>query len=106
MTVELSPIMERFNEYTLAIYCPGCKMLHPIYLSHPSHKGPTWVWNEDVNTPTFSPSLLVRYPWGPEQRQVTCHSFIRDGQWQFLDDCTHELKGQTVPIPSIPDDWK
>lgn len=28
-----------------------------------------------------------------------CHSFVVDGQMQFLGDCTHALAGQTVPIP-------
>lgn len=27
-----------------------------------------------------------------------CHSFIKDGQIQYLDDCTHRLKNQTVPL--------
>jgi hypothetical protein len=27
-----------------------------------------------------------------------CHSFIKDGMIQFLDDCTHALAGQTVPL--------
>jgi hypothetical protein len=31
-----------------------------------------------------------------------CHVFITNGQIQFLDDCTHALKGQTVPIPAWP----
>lgn len=32
-----------------------------------------------------------------------CHSFIRDGQWQFLSDCAHSLAGQTVPMVPVPD---
>ncbi|MGC4033677.1 MAG: hypothetical protein QM754_18485 [Tepidisphaeraceae bacterium] len=27
-----------------------------------------------------------------------CHSFVRDGQIEFLGDCTHELAGKTVPL--------
>lgn len=27
-----------------------------------------------------------------------CHSYVRDGQIQFLGDCTHKLAGQTVPL--------
>ena len=30
-----------------------------------------------------------------------CHSFITDGRIQFLGDCTHELKGQTVELPEV-----
>lgn len=32
-----------------------------------------------------------------------CHSFIKNGQWQFLSDCAHELAGQTVPMVPLPD---
>jgi hypothetical protein len=71
--------------------CPGCKMLHGL--------DSRWKFNGDFSKPTFSPSLLVRYPWGPEQKQCVCHSFITDGFIRFLSDCTHELKDQTVEIP-------
>jgi len=29
-----------------------------------------------------------------------CHSFVTDGQIQFLGDCTHKLAGRTVPLPA------
>jgi hypothetical protein len=74
-------------------HCPGCKMLHGL--------DSRWTFNGDVNKPTFSPSLLVRYPWGPSQEEKRCHSFITDGFIRFLNDCTHELKGQTVEIPDF-----
>lgn len=32
-----------------------------------------------------------------------CHSFIVNGQWQFLGDCAHALAGQTVPMVPVPD---
>lgn len=32
-----------------------------------------------------------------------CHSFIRDGHWQFLGDCAHALANQTVPMVPVPD---
>lgn len=36
---------------------------------------------------------------GPiEMVKTVCHSFVTDGNIQFLDDCTHELKGKTVPL--------
>lgn len=31
-------------------------------------------------------------PWGP------CHSFLKNGMWQFLNDSAHELAGKTVPM--------
>lgn len=32
-----------------------------------------------------------------------CHSFIRDGRWQYLSDTAHRLAGQTVPMVPVPD---
>lgn len=31
----------------------------------------------------------------------TCHSFVRDGQIEFLSDCTHALAGKTVSLPAV-----
>lgn len=33
---------------------------------------------------------------------MLCHSFVTDGKIQFLNDCFHSLKGQTVDLP----DWE
>ncbi|WP_335928830.1 DUF6527 family protein [Vibrio parahaemolyticus] len=77
-------------------YCPGCKQSHVIYVQGRV----TWIFNGDLANPTFSPSLMVNRnlsnPSAPR-----CHSFISNGQWQFLSDCTHELKGQTVPMIEV-----
>ena len=72
-------------------YCPGCDMLH-IFDSR-------WSFNGDMDKPTFSPSMLVQYTWGPENEKKRCHYFLRAGQLQFLSDCTHHLVGQTVELP-------
>lgn len=73
--------------------CPGCGYEHAF--SPQVHK-----YNGNVNLPTVSPSLLHSNP----QRYKTCHSFMRDGRIQFLGDCWHELKGQTVDLPDYPSD--
>lgn len=77
-----------------------------------------------MDSPTFSPSLLVRsmrypeldpdtkdYKRGPDGqyllgidgrldgvKDTVCHSFVTDGKIQFLGDCTHELANKTVPL--------
>jgi len=69
--------------------CPGCNDLHVI--------NNTWTFNGDVGKPTFNPSVLVnRNKLNPAM--PVCHSFIRDGKIQFLNDCTHGLAGQTVDL--------
>lgn len=56
-----------------------------------------WTWNGSMDKPTFYPSLLCNQD-DPASR---CHSFVTDGKIEFLNDCHHGLRGQTVEIP----DW-
>lgn len=99
--------------------CPGCKDWHIISTA--------WQVSEDMDKPTVQPSILVRnghfaphraegsgcwctfykeHPPEPGEKVfkcALCHSFIRNGMIQFLDDCSHELKGQTVELPEMHD---
>lgn len=84
------------------LYCPGCKTLHGIPVGSPNR--PNWSFNNNLESPTFEPSLLIFVGEGAK-RETLCHSFIRNGQWQFLGDCRHEFAGKTVPLPVIPEDW-
>jgi hypothetical protein len=54
---------------------------------------------------TMDPPAAPENPNPGLQRRIDriCHCFIRDGQIQFLLDCTHALAGQTVPLPPIDD---
>lgn len=99
-------------------HCPGCNDVHHVATK-------LWEFNGDMRRPTFSPSLLVRSGhYAPGQRDghcwctynaehpneeapfncYQCHSFVRDGQIEFLGDCTHWLAGQTIELPVIPAD--
>lgn len=79
------------------IWCPGCKEAHALEVENKTKA--CWDWNGSEERPTFSPSLLaaIRGPRGH------CHSFIKEGKIQFLGDCTHELRSQTVDLPELPD---
>ncbi len=105
---------ERFS-----FFCPGCDQEHEIVVS-PGH----WNWNESEEAPTFTPSVLVTAghyassykPGGrcwctykaehPDEnihaKCFRCHSFVRDGNIQYLADCSHALAGQTVPLLVYP----
>lgn len=102
--------MAKFHKTKLghiAFHCPGCNEIHIV--------DSRWTFNENVNTPTISPSLLVRYrhPKGHSNKnpaplgysgeyvEEVCHSFIKDGAIQFLPDCTHKMAGTTVDIPDF-----
>lgn len=101
----ISPILRNGTGGRLTWWCPGCNSAHSI--AHGEGDGPRWGWNGNAERPTFTPSVLVtwrvpppREPDDPPDR--VCHSFVVDGQMQFLGDCTHAMAGQTVPIPPWP----
>lgn len=64
-------------------------------------KQPSWGWDDDFEKPTLTPSILTRT--GPYENPSICHSFLREGVFEFLNDSTHSLAGTHVPIPDLPD---
>lgn len=119
----VSPILRsvEFGEGRIgrSFWCPGCNQAHPI----PTQGANAWGFNGNDAAPTFTPSILVRqghYVSGHDGEQCycnwdrkdqeefadlkcgICHSFVTDGQIKFLGDCTHQLAGQTVPLPAFP----
>jgi hypothetical protein len=88
------PIQTNDGSEEWSFFCPGCQYAHWVRVKG---ERPCWTWNGDAERPTVSPSLFVD-PNGARK----CHSFIRDGKIEFLSDCHHALRGQTVEIP----DWE
>jgi hypothetical protein len=109
------------NGHTVLLFwCPGCNRGHSVYLAGPIK----WDWNGSAESPTFSPSVLVEgatltdegyrqwEAWhaagrpmpAPEFEHVNtkCHSFVRNGQIEFLHDSTHQYRGQTVELGTWP----
>lgn len=121
----LSKILRLTVGNRLHFWCPGCDQVHGIQFGE--GEGPRWGWNGNTEKPTFTPSILVRgrdlTPTGQaaydawyeagcsrpapefESADTICHSFVTDGQIQFLGDCTHAMTGQTVPIPEWPSNY-
>ena len=77
------------------VWCPGCVHVHVFWVTG---EGPTWDWDGNLEKPTFSPSHLVR----GGSRDITCHSYLREGVWEFLPDSTHPLAGQKIEIVKLP----
>ena len=96
----LSDVLEE-SQGVLFFECPGCHMLHGVNVSREGV--PKWTWNGSVVNPTFSPSILVQGDFGVDRKLLTCHSFVRDGRIEFLNDCTHSLAGKTVPMQKLSD---
>jgi len=105
---QLSPILRNIEGGKVSFWCPGCDEAHAITVNRPD-KSPNWGWNGDAIKPTFTPSILVRggdyldelvsdenpHGW----IDTICHSFVTDGNIQFLGDCTHALANKTVSLP-------
>lgn len=87
-------VVRHQDETSVWFWCAGCETHHRILT-------PPWGFNDDVERPTFSPSVLVTYDFGEQREAKRCHTFVTDGRIQYLDDCTHALKGQTVDLAPI-----
>jgi hypothetical protein len=81
------------------VFCPGCKCGHLFHVAPSNPTGHRWTWNGDKVKPMFSPSMLVN-----KDLPGRCHSFVTDGVIQFLPDCDHELRGQSVPLRPFEED--
>lgn len=86
-------------------WCPACQATHGIAVERPlrnqAGREIRWGFDGNMEAPTFTPSVLVF--WTPKDRNNgRCHYFIRNGMIEFCADSTHELAGQTVPLPDYP----
>ena len=111
-------VLRRIEGGFLAFRCPGCQFSHYVRVTTGNRD---WGFNGDYDRPTFTPSILVAWahpkgytnenpaPVGfPSQKErpdlwteERCHTFVCDGQIQFLGDCTHALAGKTVPLEAF-----
>jgi hypothetical protein len=95
----------------IAHWCPGCHRQHQFAVESPQENGARWTWDGNTEQPTFSPSMSIKHGPGPcwEPGDGTgievCHYFLRAGQIEFLEDCTHFMRGRTVPLPRMPALW-
>lgn len=70
----------------------------PVILNGTRDGTNCWTWNGDTEKPTLRPSVLTQM----DHKKMRCHTWVNDGQAQFLDDCSHELRGQTVDMLEVP----
>lgn len=119
--VTVSDARDQSDHLRLKIWCPGCKSLKMLPINGTSDKRPNWQFDGNLEKPTLSPSIKTSYYMmsdegeaaaergdapGPDGRyhghEYVCHSFLKAGRWEFLSDCTHELKSQTVDMQPLP----
>lgn len=90
-----------WGEVHLMFFCPGCKENHSVrVVSSRNEEQGVWTYNDNPDAPTIRASVKVT--WGSGGR--VCHSYVTDGRIQFLGDCYHDLKNQTVDLPEMVED--
>lgn len=86
------------GEHLLLWWCQGCRCLHLVRIAAANTRPnePVWGYNGDDNAPTFTPSVLNK------REGHVCHVFVKAGEIQYLNDCTHDHAGKTVQMR----DWE
>lgn len=101
----------------LRFICPGCNEEHQITRS--------WDFDGNFEQPTISPSIKVTFEYSselnnkkakefflkkgrfPTRKELPydikqiCHSYIKNGKIEYLGNCHHKLKNQTIDLPQI-----
>lgn len=107
MKTSLRQVNDHGVEYNALMFvCPGCvaggpegyEGLHMLPVNCGDVHQPSWDFNGDMERPTLSPSILTQGGY-----VEVCHSYLKDGVFEFLSDSTHPLSGQKVPIPDLPE---
>jgi hypothetical protein len=109
MKTLLVPVNDHGLKYkALAFICPGCALdgssgLHMLSVNS-KEKKPSWDWDGFFDTPTLSPSILTKQTRPGGSPHFICHSFLRDGKFEFLSDSTHALAGQKgIEMQDLPE---
>lgn len=114
LSTKLLYVKDSYTDGTHAKYyhehwCPACKTMHRFAVDQPFNNGAKWGYNNNPNHPTFIPSMNIRigpYPSDDEDfpgKIDVCHYFLHDGVIRYLSDCTHDLKGQEIALPVVPE---
>lgn len=82
-------------------FCCPCGFYHSVTISPAkSSNGASWTWNGSLDKPTFSPSIVVKVEF-ENRPSLVCHHYVKNGQIQYLSDCTHTLAGQTIDMELV-----
>ena len=87
--------------------CPACGFEHGFRVDaeYWAREGQdVWQFDGNMESPTFEGSMLSN-DGGAVKNKPVCHSHVKAGVWEFLDDCTHEMAGKQVPMVDYPADY-
>ena len=83
----------------VVFFCNGCGHEHAIpYTNVRPHVPGRWFFDENFESPTIEPSLLV---FGWDGKTHECHVVITNGVLNYQSDCAHSLAGQSVPMQDV-----
>lgn len=102
MKSQLITVDDHGLKYTaLKFVCSGCERepghggLHMLAVNS-EQKKPSWGFNGNFEAPTLTPSIK-----SDRGDNWVCHSFLRNGIFEFLSDSTHQFSGMQIPIPDL-----
>lgn len=107
--------VEEATHVELNVPGPTGRLWLPVILRGKREGTGCWTWNGSTDAPTLRPSVLthgthrmtdaeyeaIRSGVKITPRPYRCHSWINDGAAQFLDDCSHDMANQTVPLLDV-----
>jgi hypothetical protein len=92
--------IEEATHVKIHIPGPAGELTLPV-IRHGTRQGTNcWTWNGSIDAPTLKPSVLSQ-GYNGDSVKYRCHTWINDGKAIFLDDCSHELKGQTLDLLDV-----
>jgi hypothetical protein len=96
--MKLKPFVADGVLHGYSFFCPGCDHGHIFYVAGSL----VWTFNNDLELPTFSPSLLNTCENHPDPKQRRCHLVLTAGKLNYMGDCSHDLAGKEI---DLPDRW-
>ena len=81
---------------TINFPSPAGLLTLPVITSGTRKGTPCWTWNGDTEKPTLRPSVKTI-----NSRGLCCHSWVDDGEAEFLPDCSHNLVNKTVAMLEV-----
>lgn len=96
--------VEEATHVELNVPGPTGRLWLPVILRGTRDGTGCWTWNGSTEMPTLRPSVRTEGCSEVSNGAFLCHSWINDGDAQFLGDCSHGLANKTVPLLDVPGD--
>lgn len=95
-------IHDNATSQRLVFFCPACQSEHRAQVVvKQGGSGPVWDWNGSDEEPSLAQTFSLTVDNLTGSAPYVCKSVITEGQIKFLPDSTHEMAGQTSPLPDF-----